>query len=188
MNANLAHAQAMRELARTYHRVGFNIVPLGDDKRPVITGVSSSGKPLRFLWEQWQTEKQTEVLFKQILRPAWWTQVQGVAAVCGTVSGDLACIDFDATPWEAVAELLEKLELPPEYEWTVKTPGNGWHVWLYCTDLDGRIETGKLRLPSPHGGHIELRYTGHYAALPGSKHPNGGTYEFAFGEPSEGPR
>ena len=186
---DLERAQAMRKLAHVYHDYWlFNIVPLGDDKRPVITGVSASGQPLRFRWEQWQTQRQTQALFKQILRPAWWTQVYGIAAVCGPVSGNLACIDFDDSPWEAVGNMLDLLETPLDYAWTVRTPGGGWHLWLRLSnDVDKTLTLvdGIQRTAGKYGGAVELRYTGHYTALPGSRHPNGGTYEFVFNTPPE---
>ncbi len=63
---DLERAQAMRKLAHVYHDYYlFNIVLLGDDKRPVITGVSASGQPLRFRWEQWQMQRQTQGLFNK---------------------------------------------------------------------------------------------------------------------------
>ncbi len=104
----------------------------------------------------------------------------GIAAVCGPVSGNLACIDFDDSPWEAVGNMLDLLETPLDYAWTVRTPGGGWHIWLVILQRRRQNADVGRRHPAYCGqmmGAVELRYTGHHTALPGSRHPNGGTYE-----------
>ena len=176
-------AIAMRELARMYHQWGINIVPLGPDKRPVITGVSrASGKPLRFLWEDWAETPQTDSLFAEILRPAWWGDVYGIAGICGPVSGNLVCIDFDATTFDTVAGYLGAAGLPESYSWLVKSPGGGWHIWVRTQQLP-ELDKGKLRRPAKDGvGFVEFRWHGHYTALPGTTTnaathpPTGGVY------------
>ena len=175
----------MRDLARHYHSLGINIVPLGADKRPVITGVAPSGSPVRFRWEEWKEQRQSDMALRQILRPAWWSEVQGIAGVCGPVSGGLACIDFDKTSYEIVEAFLGTLGLDEGYAWQVRTPGGGWHVWLRYPPLT--MDVGKLRREARGGGHVELRWAGHYTALPGSVHPSGGVYEWVGDEPEEGP-
>jgi P4 family phage/plasmid primase-like protien len=179
-------AKEWRQHAAYYREFGFNLVPLGDDKRPVITGISSTGGPLRFRWDEWQSTKQNDKLWTEIKKPPYWTDVNGLGAVCGPVSGDLVCIDFDATPEDSVETFLQHAELPADYAWTVSTPGSGFHVWIRCPGLE--IEKGKLNRPDSSGnGHIELRYTGHYAALPPSIHPSGGVYAWSFAAPSDLP-
>jgi putative DNA primase/helicase len=68
----------------------------------------------------------------------------------------------------------------------VKTPGGGYHVHVLALrlDLGGK---GVLDRKGINGGHIELRYTGHYVNLPPSLHPNGGRYEFVNGVTPSGP-
>ena len=82
-----------RDLARTYWHMGFNIAPLGDDKKPVVTGIADNGKRLHWRWEDWQARRQSEKDLNGILRPGWWTDVRGIAGICGV--NDLVCIDFD---------------------------------------------------------------------------------------------
>ncbi|MCL4833501.1 MAG: bifunctional DNA primase/polymerase [Caldilineaceae bacterium] len=48
------------------------------------------------------------------------------------------------------------------------------------------MDKGKLDRPGTVAGHVELRYTGHYAALPPSMHPSGNPYEWRT-LPSEEP-
>ncbi len=179
-------AKHYRQLAQKYRGYGFNLVPLGPDKRPAETGVSPSGSIMRFRWDDWQQTKQSDTHWALIKKHEWWVSVGGIAGVCGPVSGDLVCIDFDKTPEASLIEFLNRANLPVNYSWTVKTPGGGAHVWVRCHGLE--IEKGKEDRPALDGdGHIELRWTGHYAALPGSIHPSGGIYEWMHTEPDEEP-
>lgn len=184
--------QAMywRGLARRYHALGINVVPLGNDKRPVAIGVSKTGGLQRFRWEDWQTTRQEGRLFDALLEPAWWAEVRGVAAVCGNVSGNLVCFDFDHCPLKVVVQFLREFGLPDSYAWTVQTPGSGFHVWLRSASVDNiNIAKGKVRRPVLElpEAWVELRWTGHYTALPGSHHPSGGVYSWAFSEPTGEP-
>jgi hypothetical protein len=186
MNAKEA-AIHWRTLARYYHSLGFNIVPLGNDKRPVVVGVGKTGGVLRFRWEDWESTKQEGRLFDALLEPAWWADVRGIAAISGPISGNLVCFDFDHCPEETLQGFMQKFSLPADYPWTVKTPGNGFHLWLRTQEpLD--IPKGKERRPVAEvdGAFVELRWTGHYTALPGSHHPSGGVYEWLNEEPEQG--
>lgn len=99
------------------------------------------------------------------------------------------CIDFDHTGdnMSDVNALLAALGLPADYLWTVRS-GDGYHVWLRCADLVLPGDKGKLVRPSKATGqNIEIRYTGHYVALPPTLHPNGRTYAFLHSAPTEPP-
>jgi hypothetical protein len=178
-------AKQYRALAAHYRSFDFNLVPLGPDKRPAETGVAPNGAITRFRWDDWQTARQTDTHWAQIKKHEWWVGVGGLGAICGPVSGDLVCIDFDKTPQSALIAFLNAAGLPVHYQWTVTTPGGGAHVWLRCEGLE--IEKGKEDRPGTGGGHIELRWTGHYAALPGSVHPSGGVYAWVNAEPDSAP-
>jgi hypothetical protein len=174
-------AKEYRQLAAKYRGYGFNLVPLGADKRPAMTGISPNGGIMRFRWDDWQQTKQTDPLWAQIKKHEWWVDVGGLGGVCGPVSGDMVCIDFDTPkdrtdlvfPFELVEHFLQGVGLAGS-AWLVDSPRGGYHVWARCPGLE--IEKGKLDRPAlgTEGGyHIELRWTGHYAALPESQHPNG---------------
>ena len=179
-------AKEYRQLAAKYRAFGFNLVPLGNDKRPAVTGVAPHGGLMRFRWDDWQQTKQIDAMWAQIKKHEWWVDVGGLGGVCGPVSDDLVCIDFDKTPESSLITFLDNAGLPVNYFWTVRTPGGGAHVWVRCQGLE--IEKGKEDRPSADGdGHIELRWTGHYAALPGSHHPSGGVYTWMHTEPVEAP-
>ena len=184
-------AKHYRQLALKYRAFGFNLVPLGGDKRPVVTGVSTNGGLLRFRWDDWQAARQTDDLWAQIKKHEWWKDVAGLAAVCGPVSGDLVCVDFDVPkdtvqpfPWDLVQAFLSRLGAG---SWLVDCPRGGFHVWVRCPGLV--LDKGKCDRPAlglPDGFHIELRWIGHYAALPGSQHPSG-LYAWHGDEPIDGP-
>lgn len=182
----LIRAKEMRQLARVYHALGFNIVPLGADKRPVKTGVSPNGKPWRFLWDEWQNLRQSADDLKRILAPAWWTDVYGIAGICGF--NGFACLDFDSRhkhdpdatgiPIDVPRRFADELGITDP--WLVKTPSQAWHLWMRTDDiqtLKGKLD--RLMPDEPTVDHVELRWFGHYVALPGSHHPRG-DYEFAI--------
>jgi hypothetical protein len=170
------NAITARALARRYHGMGINVLPLDAHKHPARTGISTNGKPLLFKWDDWQTQRQTANDLAALLRPPYWADVAGIGAICGPVSGGLACLDFDLPtkrrgqfPPELLTRFLDLAGLPSDYAWTVDTPRGGFHVWVNCPDL--AIDKGKLDAPAlglPDGFHVEIRFTGHYAALPGS--------------------
>ncbi len=180
-------AKEYRQLATKYRTFGFNLVPLGIDKLPILTGkVLPNGKLERFFWKDWQTTSQTDAIWAQIKQPPWWTEVGGLGGICGPASQHLICMDFDDTQQATVAAFLEHVGLPADYTWTVKTPGNGTHVWVRCPDMD--MEKSVEKRPATDGiGIIELRWTGSIGVLPGSNHPSGGIYTWMYAEPSEGP-
>lgn len=160
----------IRRLAVEYRRHGFNLLPVGPDKRPILAS-----------WRGWGVERQTAADLKAMD----WKKATGVAAIGGSVSGGLCCLDFDhVTRDDLLAEVLDRLGLPADYPWSVSTPGGGLHVWILCNDLDRLLgDKGKAKAEMEGCHHVELRGRGHYTILPGSQHPNGGTYAFAYGEP-----
>ena len=187
-------AKEYRQLATKYRAFGFNLVPLGSDKRPAVTGVAPHGGLMRFRWDDWQQTKQIDAMWAQIKKHEWWVDVGGLGGVCGPVSDDMVCIDFDTPkdrtdlvfPFELVERFLQGVGLTDSL-WIVNSPRGGFHVWARCTGLE--IEKGKFDRPAlglDGGYHIELRWTGHYAALPGSHHPNG-IYQWHGEEPTEAP-
>jgi len=173
-----------RALARKYHELGFNIVPLGSDKRPAITGVATNGKPYFFRWEDWQSTQQDDDLFKAILEPGYWAKVRGIAALCGPVSGYLFNGDGDHASLDLARKHLHLLGLPDDYAWFNPSGSlDGWHIWLICPDWQQTKSTVKWNARG--GGIVETRWTGAYTALPGSHHPSGNIYP---GEPKDTPQ
>ena len=163
--------------AREYHALGLNVIPTGDDKRPVLTPTG------RLAWDKWQDARQTA----EDLAGLPWDKASGLAAVCGPVSRALVCLDFDGGQDVApVRAALAALGLPADYAWLVCTPSGAYHVWLVCPGLVLPEGKGKLDRPARAGfEHVELRYHGHYALLPPSL---GGRYYVLAGDlPHEAP-
>jgi len=172
-------AVAFVALARAYHSLGFNVLPIGADKRLVDV----------MEWKRWETERQTTSDLERLP----FDRAVGVGAVCGAVSAGegmhLVCIDADKAPGRAPLEsILGNLGLPRDYAWAVYTPGKGggWHVWITVAGLVEELakkglDAGRLEAPFPGTDHIELRWDAAYTVLPGSAHPEGGTYRWEHG-------
>lgn len=177
----------MLQVARFYHALGLNVIPTASDKRPVEVGTG------RLAWGQWKGTRQTLTDLERLP----WARAAGLAAICGPVSASLVCPDFDPykdgdlgvvnPSMRLVQEFLAALSLPADYGWLVRSgSGRGYHAWVLCPGLvlpaDG--EKGRVDRPARADfNHIELRYTGHYALLPG-----GGAYAFVAGDwPEEAP-
>lgn len=174
-------------VARRYHGWGLNVIPTADDKRPVEVGAG------RLPWGKWKGTRQTLTDLERLP----WGKATGLAAICGPVSGGLVCPDFDPhkdgdlgavnPSMRLVHELLSALGLPADYGWLVRSgSGRGYHAWVLCPGLVLPADSEKGRVDRPARAdfaHIELRYTGHYALLPG-----GGAYAFVAGDwPEEAP-
>ena len=182
-------AKEYRQLALKYRALGFNLVPLGGNKLPVLTGkVLPNGKIEMFYWKDWQTTPQTDAIWAQIKKPEWWVNVGGLGGVCGPASGYLICFDFDDTKLSTVNSFLERVGLPSDYAWTVRTPGNGVHVWVRSPSFE--MDKSVIKRPAIDGdGIVELRWTGSLGVLPGSLHPDvpGVRYAWMYSEPTEAP-
>ena len=176
------------DLASAYNSLGINVLPVGPNKKLVGT----------MKWERWQTKRQSEGDLARLP----FGEAIGLAAVCGAVSADpglcLVCIDADRAPGEGVLlNLLGQLGLPRDYPWAVRTPGKGggWHVWVRVAGLPEELarlglDRGRLESAFPGTDHIEMRWNEAYTVLPGSAHPEGGTYRWEHGNgkpPSEPP-
>ena len=189
MIVSVETAKEYRQLAAKYRAFGFNLVPLGGDKTPVKTGkVYDNGRLEIFGWKDWQTTPQTDAIWAQIKKPEWWVSVGGLGGVCGPASGYLICFDFDDTKLSTVNSFLERVGLPSDYAWTVRTPGNGVHVWVRSPGFE--MDKSVIKRPAIDGGGIvELRWTGSLGVMPGSLHPDvpGVKYAWMYSEPSEAP-
>jgi hypothetical protein len=173
-----------RTLARKYHAFGLNVLPLGSDKQPVVTGIATNGAPMRFKWEAWIDKRQDDKLFDVILSQKWWGDVRGVAALAGAVSRGLVVLDGDHADIETARQCLHVLGLPDAYEWfNPSGSGDGWHCYVLCPDW--QQDKAKVDRDAIGGGHVELRWRGSYTALPGSVHPSGSTYP---GNPAAAPQ
>jgi hypothetical protein len=140
----------------SYYELGWCVIPIlqGSKKKPLIK------------WKCYQTERPTRELVQN-----WFADnKQNIAVILGSVSGGLACRDFDTEQgyrqWASEHKDLAG-KLP-----TVKT-ARGYHVY-FLADVDSvrHFEDG------------ELRGKGGYCLLPPSLHPDGAIYEWLI-EPND---
>lgn len=179
MNINAATTETVYDLARRLVAAGISVIPIkcDGDKKPV------------YKWEAYQDRLPTE----QELRSWFRGMIRGIAAIGGSVSGGLECIDFDEAGLFAKwvddvslvdAEVLKKLVV-------VQTPATGRaHVWFrseHCAPSHAvarRPATAEELQKKPTEKikkRIETRGEGGYAILPGSPahtHATGRPYQY----------
>lgn len=161
---------------RYYEVFGFNVLPLVG-KKPIIE------------WDKWQNESQTV----DDIEAMDWDSATGIGVVS---KDDMMVIDVDKIEdWNVRQMILDRLELPENYPWVVKTgSGRGLQIYVSIESFDefekryGDKGVYKYKL-KPEGlcDHIELRKKNCQNVVPYSKHPAGGLYEFYGNEPMEYP-
>jgi hypothetical protein len=167
-----------------------------------VTGTVYKGKRPPHNWKEWEATRQTEADVKGFVTSQKQAPVWQFATGYGAISGinGWRYIDIDDSPGPAPArQLLDRLGLPSDYRWLVKSGSHkGWGIWLRCDDpLPAQVlasddnEPGVFWLYPQNGNrplfdHIELRWENCQTLLPPSKHPTGPGYEWVNGPP-EGP-
>lgn len=176
-----------------YHAWGANVNAICQ-----LNNLKAAAHP----WKQYQTERQTR---NEVERLPWGgytskageqVTITGVAVINGI--SDWRTLDLDKCPgYEPVATILERLHLPPDYAWVVRTgSGNGWHIDVRCAEpippgvlTAKEKEKGVYLAPSLAGDfdHIELRWERCQTIKPPSQHYTGGAYRWHNSEPTEAP-
>jgi hypothetical protein len=135
-----------------YRQENLSIIPVGDDKRPLIQ------------WKEFQTRLARE---EELLE--WWRAMPGanIGIVTGRISGItvIDCDSPDAIAW--VEECLPSSYLGP----IVGTPRGGRHYWFKYTE---ELRTGTAFRPG-----VDLRNDGGYVLAPPSMVP-GGIYTWIY--------
>lgn len=140
------------DAALKYSARGWSIIP--------IRHRTESGKEPGCKWKAYQKKRPSEKTLRR-----WFSRgnLDGLAVICGTVSDDLVCRDFDDESayrkWSGEHPKLAA-SLP-----TVRT-GRGFHVYFRSHELGIKKQ-----------GDGELRGAG-YCLLPPSRHPSGTVYEW----------
>lgn len=114
---------ALLTAAKKYRKSGLSIIPTKADKSPVSS------------WKIAQSRiSSSEELERKFINDS----AAGIGMVCGAVSGNLICLDFDAggEKFEAWAELVEKAD-PGLLKKLVmqRTPSGGMHVFFQVPDI-----------------------------------------------------
>lgn len=172
-------ATDVRDTARAASAAGISVVPPAEDgtKRPL---------------GQWAAYQAAAPSADQL--DAWYAGDgrSGVGFVCGAVSGNLECLEFEdretLSAFVAAADAVGLGELVNFVTggYCEATPGGGYH-WLYrCDEITGN--TKLARRVDPGTGEIavliETRGEGGYvivAPTNGKVHPTGGRYELVDG-------
>lgn len=161
------------EIAKRFHTLGANVLPIGNGKAPVID------------WTRWHTENQTPVDVSGID----WNGMSGIGVVCG-ING-WTCFDLDKVKSDvARIAIVNALGFNDTYQWQVRSgSGNGHHVWVRINEpLPFKI--GKVVGISKDGSfdHLEVRWKACQTLVPPSMHPSGNEYSWINGDPTDAPR
>jgi hypothetical protein len=136
---------------------GYNVMPLRTD----------GSKSPKIEWAKYQQRERVpqELIDKHFVHSA---EPSGIGVICGSSSGYLEILDFDAPhlflPWcrKVAAELgggfVRRLVV-------VQTPTGGWHVYYRCMGLESNQ---KLAQDATGKAQIETRGQGGQAVMPGS--------------------
>ena len=177
---------AILEAARNAYTAGLCVIPVAEDgtKRP---GIPS--------WKTYQTERPTREQEREWFSNSTRT---GVGVICGAVSGNLECFEFDdesayvAFKRRARVTGLGHLVERVEAGYSETTPGGGVH-WLYrCESIGGNTKlTRRRKRPDEQGDPsdkvkvlIETRGEGGFVIVApsnGKVHPTGGAYVLQSG-------
>jgi len=160
--------------AKSYLREGFSVFPVeAGTKRPAVI----EGK--RISWERFQDRKAAvEEIEKLFSRDG----IDGIAVVCGKVSGGLIVLDFDGKDWAKGFDRFMRAFPRLEKTRKVITGSKRFHLWLRCSELPDDL-TRKTRKFCDIDSMVELRANKHYILAPPSLHPSGRRYEFLGDDP-----
>ena len=119
------------DAARSAHAAGMCVLPVAED---------GTKRPDCFSWKPYQLERPSEDQQRQ-----WFSARPrtGLAVVCGHVSGDLECVDFDErATYDDYTETAQRVGLGAlvgriERGYCEDTPNGGVHWFYACTAIGG---------------------------------------------------
>lgn len=160
---------------------GVSIIPVGFDKRPILSA-----------WAQYQEALPTEAELRE------WSAKEdlgGFAVITGKVSGGLIQLDFDVEGFierfssaieERDAELYELIHTLP----LQRTGGGGYQISFRMAEPVRNLKLAYATNEEEKTGRevaIETRGEGGYALIPPSFHPSGGRYQAIRGSVGDAP-
>lgn len=139
-----------------YSSLGFSVIPLArKSKRPIVK------------WKQYQARSPSHAELTE-----WFSGLCNIGVVTGTVSGNLAVLDFDDNG------AYEKFFKPDiESRTLVVKPSKGRHVYLRSMEPVESFRIMELKL--------DVKAEGSYVVAPPSVHPDGQVYNFVDPEVKE---
>jgi replicative DNA helicase len=167
--------------AKEYLSYSLSVMPTTKDKTPLGS------------WKAYQTTRLKEEEVDKV-----FTKAQGIAIICGAVSGGLEVIDVD-TKYDLTGSLWDELKaliqdsLPELYKMMViaQSKSGGYHIYYRCKEPGGNVKLAmRETTPEERGDNpkdkvrvlIETRGEGGYIIAP----PTEG-YKYIQGDPQEIP-
>ncbi len=145
----------MKDTAALYNSYGLAVLPVKKDKSPLLSDTWSGG-----------------------ISPAKFGNAYGIGIVCGDVSENLECLDFDNHFGDAkqrVADFIKQCDIFINYPFVVvRTGGGGYHILYRCSEIGGNQKLARKPLLQPDGttrpdAVIETRGQGGYIVAPPTK-------------------
>ncbi len=143
----------IQEQAFAYHVNGYNLLPIGPDKRPTIKS-----------WKEWQTEQQSD----EIILEWFKDNKNNIGIITGKISG-ISVVDIDNKDGQDKA--IEMLRKFPD-TFTVQTPSGGYHC--YYKYAEGFTVSANAYPDLPN---VDIRSDSGYVGAPPSINSNGKAYE-----------
>ena len=153
----------IQECALDYLQKGFSVIPVGQDKRPLIK------------WEKYQTERATT---NQI--NSWFQQFphMNIGIVTGAISG-VVVLDLDIKHGRNSQDLYKKgLYIPPTV--SARSGGGGEHFFFKHSGQYVKTTAGQLL-----GEGVDIKGDGGYVVVAPSLHPSGNYYEWSVSPDDE---
>ena len=155
---------SLLESAKNYIKNGLSVISTDNNKRSLIQ------------WKKYQNQIATQ---DELIQMFSHPKAQGVAVVCGSVSGNLEVIDIDCkygVDFNEYATEIKKIS-PFLYEklLIIQTKSNGYHIYYRCDKIEGnqklanRPATKEELKDNPHLKEfvlIETRGEGGYVVAP----------------------
>ena len=146
----------MQEVARRYNSYGLAVLPVKEDKMPLLPKSWNVGFP-----------------------PSDFEHADRIAIICGEKSGGLECLDFDNHQQDAKERLSDFMtnarEIFDAYHFVItKTVSGGYHVVYRCQTITGNTKLAKTPIKDEKGKWrpdtvIETRGDGGYFVAAPSK-------------------
>jgi len=161
----------MIDVARRYAELGYNVIPCGVEKRPLLG--SGEVKPYQLPPSDEGYRRSDEATVT-----AWWEKWPDASiAICtGAASGGLIVIDIDGkdNPWPEEPD--QRADLA---QGCVQRTGGGGRQYFFR--LPVHMAQTARNTASALAHKVDTRANGGYVIVPPSKHPSGRVYEWIEG-------
>lgn len=148
-----ADYKEIKQWADYYYQIRLNVIPLNKNKKPLVK------------WDRWKRERMPKREFNWLFRSRACS-VKGLGVILG--ASRLVCLDFETKNlYREYTSFLQSrgLEFPT---WISETK-RGFHVFFVCDHEIRQLHIQDL---------FEILCDDHYAVLPPTLHPKGGTYQW----------